>query len=236
MQIKEPENFPTKKLSKKQDIENNDINDQKIVKKENKSLLNKKKKREEKDKQSEKEEIKMEQNMISNSCICQTLYPSNSIKMEIQSDLYNIYQSQIEENTYTNNNEEEEDEKPYHIKRSIYKMFKRGVVNNIIGAFFIDDYSKKKNKKKKKEKEKEKINNNKEKIVNNNLSINIDKEKNKVHISNNDNKKEDIYKENKIDNINNEDNNLNNKSNENNINMIKISRYNNQLIKPVLVW
>ena len=231
----EPENFPTKKSLKEQEIENNDINDQKIVKKENKSLLNKKKKREEKEKLSQKEEIKMEQNLINNSCICQTLYTSTAIQMEIPNDLYNIYQNHIGENSFTSNNEEEEDVKPYNIKERIDNMFKRGIVNNIIGAFFIEDYSKKKNNKKK-EKEKEKMNNNKEKTVNNKLNININNEKNKVYIPNNDNKKEDIYKENKIDNINTKDNNLNNKSNENNVNLIKISKCNNKLIKPVLIW
>ena len=235
-------NYPNKKTkTKKQNskLSNTNLNSQNIDTKEDFNLLNRKKKREENESNIKNDKIEINQNMFNQYNIYQGLIiPQIGMPMEqinnkdknfpeVYHKIYYInnpygylptfpneleikscfQETKIENNTENNTN----------LQDTINNIFKRGIVNHIIGAYFIEEFKDEK-------KDDEEINNNNNKInkiskkVEPNLSIinkdNIN-EYNKENSNINDNKKKVIEP-----NYYNE-NNSNNK---------------NRLIKPILIW
>lgn len=218
-------NKKTKVKNKKEKIISNEDDSEKNS--ENNNLLNKKKKRDEEE--NEQDKIEINQNMYNQYNIYQRLYVS-PIEMQIQQiNNQNTNYPELYQNIYYINNPYEfiadqrdvgynsfEQEKMIDLKGSINNMYNRGIVNNIIGAFFIEEC---KNYIKPIDIE--------EKIVND-KKINEEK---KLPISKGEEKQE--KKEENLNNKDKEKNKENNQENEiNENNTAKESR----LKKPILIW
>lgn len=218
-------NKKTKIKNKKEKIISNEDDSEKNS--ENNNLLNKKKKRDEEE--NEQDKIEINQNMFNQYNIYQRLYVS-PIEMQIQQiNNQNTNYPELYQNIYYINNPYEfiadqrdveynsfEQEKMIDLKGSINNMYNRGIVNNIIGAFFIEEC---KNYIKPIDIE--------EKIVND-KKINEEK---KLPISKGEEKQE--KKEENLNNKDKEKNKENNQENEiNENNTAKGSR----LKKPILIW
>lgn len=187
------------------------------------NLLKKKKKREEKE-ENEQEKIEINQNMYNQYNFYPGLYVS-PMQMQIQqinnqntnypelyqniyyiNNPYEFFANQGEIETYPN-----EQEKIKDIKESINNMFKRGIVNNIIGAFFIEESK--------------------------NCVNSVDKKENLVNNDNSDendlsNVNSEVEKEKNDNNVNKEKNKNDQENDINGNNILKESR----LKKPVLIW
>lgn len=208
--------------SKKAKKISNQENSEKDNENEN-NILNKKKKREE----NEQDKIEINQNMYNQYNIYQRLYVS-PIEMQIQqinnqntnypelyqniyyiNNPYEFFNNQREMETYPN-----EEEKIKDIKEIINNMFKRGITNNIIGAFFIEECKNYAKSIEQNEKSVNNIDNNSEENELSNGNKEVIKENNRNHI---DKKK---YSEN---------------NQENDINGNNISKE-SKLKKPILIW
>ena len=240
-------NFPNKKTkTKKQNpkISNDNLGSQKIDKNEEEiNLLNKKKKREENE-LNNNDKIEINQNMFNQYNFYQGLFISpNVMQMQPINNKDSNYQEIYQNIYYINNpyeffpNEELQNYCPepktennggggggINLKDINNNIYKRGIVNNIIGAFFIEEYNEKKNNL-----------NEEEKIINNNNKTNNEIKKeitfnlNNENLNNNDNNKEN-ENENINDNKNIKNNNLNEPNDESN------SHNDNKLRKPILIW
>jgi len=240
-------NFPNKKTkTKKQNpkISNDNLGSQKIDKNEEEiNLLNKKKKREENE-LNNNDKIEINQNMFNQYNFYQGLFISpNVMQMQPINNKDSNYQEIYQNIYYINNpyeffpNEELQNFCPepktennggggggINLKDINNNIYKRGIVNNIIGAFFIEEYNEKKNNLI----EEEKIINNNNK-TNNEIKKEITFNLNNENHNNNDNNKEN-ENENINDNKNIKNNNLNEPNDESN------SNNDNKLRKPILIW
>lgn len=241
-----------KENNKNRKEEKNNIN-KKIVNKED-NFLNKKKKRERNEEpmlmnQNQNEKLEINQNMYNQYNFYQGIMSAispieliqlqqlnnqkiNYQNMNNQEYLQNFYYMQNPYSFIQNGPEfryygQEEEEKPFKdLKGHINSLYKRGISNNIIGAFFIEE-----------NKEKNKETNEDEETINNKIkkgekgekyqNLNYDKscelEYNKGNLSN--------KKQNKIENENNrQEKEVYNDLDGNN------SSNKNRLIKPVLIW
>ena len=240
-------NFPNKKTkTKKQNpkISNDNLGSQKIDKNEEEiNLLNKKKKREENE-LNNNDKIEINQNMFNQYNFYQGLFISpNVMQMQPINNKDSNYQEIYQNIYYINNpyeffpNEELQNFCPepktennggggggINLKDINNNIYKRGIVNNIIGAFFIEEYNEKKNNLI----EEEKIINNNNK-TNNEIKKEITFNLNNENHNNNDNNKEN-ENENINDNKNIKNNNLNEPNDESN------SHNDNKLRKPILIW
>ena len=193
----------TKKQNPKQ--MNNGYKISKNVKKEENSLINKKKKREE-----EKNINNKNKNEINPNIYNQGIQIENQMnQMSIQNMYYQYYQNQMEFNQFL-----PQKEYNYDIKEIADKIYSRGIVNNIIGAFFIDKCI---------EEEKQK---NKEE---NNLEEKINSKSEEKELSS---EKENNTNENNEQNLK----EIKNDENINTGNNIKDFQSDNKLIKPILIW
>ena len=241
-------NFPNKKTkTKKQNpkISNDNLGSQKIDKNEEEiNLLNKKKKREENE-LNNNDKIEINQNMFNQYNFYQGLFISpNVMQMQPINNKDSNYQEIYQNIYYINNpyeffpNEELQNYCPepktennggggINLKDINNNIYKRGIVNNIIGAFFIEEYNEKKNNLN----EEEKIinNNNNNNKTNNEIKKEITFNLNNENLNNNDNNKEN-ENENINDNKNIKNNNLNEPNDESN------SHNDNKLRKPILIW
>jgi len=210
----------------------------KLYKKEEESILNKKKKREEVKQKNKTEKAKTKNNVngMNQYNNYMGLYMNQMQPMNNQGQGYideykNIYYyppyqyptSMIGYNPYFQQYIYEE---PQTLDDNINMIYNRGIVNNIIGAFYIQECQEKmKNKEKRKvpiekvELEEESDNNN----LNNNKN-NLDKRNNNTYIKEESSSKEENIKENNDKNII-KDNNDQNTSDQNK----------NDLIKPELI-
>ena len=166
------------KKKKKEKILDND-NEGKIVNKEENNLLNKKKKRvkenEEIQDTNENDKLEINQNMFNQYNFYQA-YTPQQLEWQIQTldkqninfppELYqnNFYYIQNQFPIFPNDPELQniftQDEKPFtDINGHINNIYRRGIVNNIIGALFIEEY-----------KEKAKNLNNEEESINNKVN------------------------------------------------------------------
>ena len=185
---------------------NNGSKGSKKVKKEENSLINKKKKREE-EKVNNKNKNEISQNIYNQGIPIE----NQMSQMNIQNLYYQYYQNQMEFNQFL-----PQKEYNYDLKEIADKIYSRGIVNNIIGAFFIDkciEDEKQKNKEENKLEEK----------------INSKSEEKELSSEN----------ENKDNNNENIKQNLNEIKNDENIdtgNKINEFQNDNKLIKPILVW
>ena len=158
-------NFPNKKTkTKKQNpkISNDNLGSQKIDKNEEEiNLLNKKKKREENE-LNNNDKIEINQNMFNQYNFYQGLFISpNVMQMQPINNKDSNYQEIYQNIYYINNpyeffpNEELQNYCPepktennggggINLKDINNNIYKRGIVNNIIGAFFIEEYNEKK--------------------------------------------------------------------------------------------
>ena len=179
----------------------------KKVKKEENNLINKKKKREEEKNINNNNKKEINQNIYKQGIPIEN--PMN--QMRIQNIYYQYYQNQMEFNQILSQKEYN-----YDLKEITDKIYSRGIVNNIIGAFFIDKcIQDEKQKNKEENKLEEKINSKSE--------------------------EKELSSENEENNNNNENNeqNLNEIRNDENINIgnnIKDFQNDNKLIKPILIW
>ena len=240
-------NFPNKKTkTKKQNpkISNDNLGSQKIDKNEEEiNLLNKKKKREENE-LNNNDKIEINQNMFNQYNFYQGLFISpNVMQMQPINNKDSNYQEIYQNIYYINNpyeffpNEELQNYCPepktenngggggINLKDINNNIYKRGIVNNIIGAFFIEEYNEKKNNLN----EEEKIINNNNNKTNNEIKKEITFNLNNENLNNNDNNKEN-ENENINDNKNIKNNNLNEPNDESN------SHNDNKLRKPILIW
>ena len=156
-------NKDTKKKQKsKEQSENNNENSQRIVNGEENNFLNKKKNRdkneinEEKD-ISQNDKLEINQNMYNQYNFYQGFVPSIEWQLEqlrnqninYQEYIQNIYYIQNQYTVFQNDNELQ----PYlggekvftNLKAHINNIYERGIVNNIIGAFFIEECKEMKN-------------------------------------------------------------------------------------------
>ncbi len=236
----------TKKKTNEKILDNNNMDEGKIVNKEEINLLNKKKKRsKEKDEEEVVEEknqndkLEINQNMFNQYNFYQAYIPQQ-LEWQIQQlknpninyppEFYqnNFYYIQNQYPIFPNDpellNTFMEDEKPFtDLNEHIKNIFKRGISNNIIGAFFIEE-----------RKEKDKNISNEEESVNNKANIKKDKKdkKDKTSVINED-KKSELNKENfdKTNGVKKEENE--NKAIDKND---KGKQNENKLRKPTLIW
>ena len=206
-----------KQKSKEQNDNNNNINSEKIViKKEENDLLNKKKKREKEEEIDEEKEInqndklEINQNMYNQYNFYQGIIPS--IEWQLQQlrnqninyqELYqNIYYIQNQYNVFPNNNEIQpyfvEGKEFINLKDNINNIYERGIVNNLIGAFFIEECKEAKNVDEKTINNK--INNKKDKKEDKSSSLkDVKKYENNLEnqnvVENNENESQEIYNE-----------------------------------------
>ena len=194
---------------KKQNLKqmNNGSKSSKKVKKEEISLINKKKKREE-EKINNKNKNEINQNIYNQGIPIE----NQMSQINFQNMYYQYYQNQMLFNQYM-----PQEEHNYNLKEIADKIYSRGIVNNIIAAFFIDKCIEDEKRKNKEE----------------------DKLEEKKIISKSEEKELSSENENKNNNIENNEQNSNEIKNDENINIEnKINSFQNEnkLIKPILVW
>ena len=191
--------------NKKQNLKqiNNGTKSSKKVKKEENNLINKKKKREEEKNVNNKIKNEINQNIYKQGIPIE----NQMSQVNIQNMYYQYYQNPF--NQYI-----PQEEHNYNLKEIADKIYSRGIVNNIIAAFFIDKCI---------EDEKQK-----------------NKEENKIEEKINSKSEEKELSSEKENNSNeNNEQNLNEIKNDENINIgndIKDFHSDNKLIKPILIW
>ena len=208
---------------------NNDLNSKNLDNKEENNLLNKKKKRDEKD-TNNSDKIEINQNMYNQYNIGFFLPP---IEMQMQQvnnnnqDVYhNIYYINNPYEFYPNELQFQPNMPTLKIvntkdlKTVINDIDKRGIVNHIIGAHFIEEYNTKKFG----------VNEKEEKLINNKKNTNTLTIINNGNNNDNDNKNSNI-------NDNQKDKKNNNKRVDNNENENENkSKNENKLKRPILIW
>ena len=225
-------NKETKKKQKSKELnDNNNENSKEVINRDN--LLNKKKKREKEEDIDESKEInandklEINQNMYNQYNFYQGFVPPIEWQLEqLQNQNINNYQELIQNfyyiknqyNIFSNDNEIKSfKEKVFtNLKDNINSIYERGIVNNIIGAFFIEEC--------KSMKDLDEIN------INNKCDSKNDKKEDKT-LSLKEVKKIEKNKktiENQTDDNNNENINQENKNEEEN--------NENKLRKPILIW
>lgn len=228
-------NKKTKKKKQNSKLSNINLNSQNIDKKEELNLLNKKKKREEKELNKKNDKIEINQNMFNQYNIYQGLFippigmPVQQINNEdknypeIYQNIYYINNSYEYFHNFPNGLEikpcfqESKIENNNNVQDTINNIFKRGIANHIIGAFFIEEINGQK-------KDDEENNNNNNKINKNDKKVEVNPSKlNKDNINEN-NKENSNINDNKNKSIEPIYYNENNSNNE------------NKLKKPILIW
>ena len=236
----------TKKKTKEKILDSNNIdNEGKIVNNKEDNLLNKKKKRaKEKEEEVEEEEInqndklEINQNMFNQYNFYPAYIPQqlewqiqqlNKQNINFPSELYqnNFYYIQNQYPLFPNGSELLnpflQDEKPFtDLNGHINNMYRRGIINNIIGAFFIEEC-----------KEKSKNMSNEEETINNRVNLKKEKKEKKDKISVNEDKNNELNKENydKANKVKKKE--YENKGNDKND---KGKLNENKLRKPTLIW
>ena len=231
-------NKKTKTKKQNSNLSNQNLISQNIDKNEEFNLLNKKKKREEKESNKKSDKIEINQNMFNQYNIYQGLFiPPIGMPMQQINNKDQDYPEIYQKIYYINNSyeflpnfpngleikpcyQESKIENNNNLQDTINNIFKRGIVNHIIGAFFIEEMNDQK-------KDDEEISNNNNKLnkINKkeepNLS-NINKDSNNQH-----NKENANINDNKNKSIEPIYYNKNNENNSNNENKLK---------KPILIW
>ena len=227
-------NKDTKKKQKsKEQNENNNENSQKIVNKEEKYFLNKKKNRDKKEINEEKDisqndKLEINQNMYNQYNFYPGFVPPFEWQLEqlrnqninYQEYIQNIYYIQNQYTVFPPNDNEILEEKTFtNLQEHINNIYKRGIANNIIGAFFIEECKEMKNVD--------------EKSINNKFDLKKDKKDDKSsnlkEVKKIEKNKESLEKTNDIknnENINNQEIDNEEESNDNE----------HKLRKPILIW
>ena len=230
-------NYPNKKTKTKKHhskLSNTNLNSQNIDKQEEYNLLNKKKKREEEsNKKSDK--IEINQNMFNQYNIYQGLFiPPIGVPMQQINNKDQNYPEIYQKIYYINNSyeflpnfqdglenkpcyQESKIENTSNLQDTINNIFKRGIVNHIIGAYFIEEINGQK-------KDDEEININNNKINKNSKKVELNLSNLNKDNNNENNKENANIKDNKNKSIDPSYYNENNSNNE------------NKLKKPILIW
>ena len=228
------ENKDTKKKQKsKEQNENNNENSQKIVNKEENNFLNKKKNRDKKEINEEKDisqndKLEINQNMYNQYNFYPGFVPPFEWQLEqlrnqninYQEYIQNIYYIQNQYTVFPPNDNEMLEEKTFtNLQEHINNIYERGIANNIIGAFFIEECKEMKNVD--------------EKSINNKFDLKKDKKDDKSsnlkEVKKIEKNQESLEKTNDIknnENINNQEIDNEEESNDNE----------HKLRKPILIW